>query len=260
MNRKTFLKTTLLGSLAAGLGSCVQPSKTHILTLSFDDGFRKSFYKIADIYEEFGLKACLNVIASGHLPNFQQVDDWILPELMGDFDDWNKLQERGHKINMHSWKHTNLDQQPLEKAQELIIRCLDYFEEHLEGFKASNGVFNFPFNASGPELEKFTLSKVRALRSHGETAQNPIPTTPDPFRIGCSSMGPENIDSWVEQQVNGFLKTDGGWFVLNVHGLDDEGWGPMSTSFLRNLLKRLVQVDKLEILPAVEVLKRTAMV
>ncbi|NBC02778.1 MAG: hypothetical protein GVY20_03640 [Bacteroidetes bacterium] len=39
-------------------------------------------------------------------------------------------------------------------------------------------------------------------------------------------MGPGNIDNWVEQQVNTFLESDGGWLVLNVHGLDDEGWGP----------------------------------
>lgn len=257
MKRRSFLKKSVLGAVGLGLSSTIQSRKTHILTLSFDDGFKKSFYKIADIYEEHGLSACLNIIASGHLPSFQKVDDWILPELMGNFDDWNTLQERGHEIMPHSWQHLNLARQPLEVAQELIVRCLDYFEEHLEGFEASNAVFNFPFNSSTPGLEKFTLTKVRALRSNGETAWNPIPTSPEPFRIGCRSMGPDNIDHWVEQQVNGFLETDGGWLVLNVHGLDDEGWGPMSTAYLKDLIKRLVTVEKLEILPAGEVIKRT---
>lgn len=257
MKRRSFLKTSILGTVGFGLSSSSQPPKTHILTLSFDDGFKKSFYKIADIYEEYGLSACLNIIASGHLPSFQKVDNWILPELMGNFNDWNRLQERGHEIMPHSWQHLNLANQPLEKAQELIARCLNYFEEHLEGFEASNAVFNFPFNSSTTELEKFTLTKVRALRSNGETAWNPIPTSPEPFRIGCRSMGPDNIDPWVEQQVNDFLETDGGWLVLNVHGLDDEGWGPMSTTYLRDLIKRLVNVEKLEILPAGEVLRRT---
>lgn len=258
MKRRSFLKTTLLGSVGLGLGACSQSQKTHILTLSFDDGFKKSFYKIADIYEEHGLSACLNIIASGHLPSFQQVDEWILSELMGNFDDWNALQERGHEIMPHSWQHLNLANQPLEKAQELIVRCLDYFEEHLNEFEASEAVFNYPFNSSTPELEKFTLAKVRALRSNGETALNPIPNSAKPFRIGCQSMGPDNIDKWVEQQVNNFLKSDGGWLVLNVHGLDDEGWGPMSTSYLRKLIARLVQIEKLDILPAGEVLKRTS--
>jgi peptidoglycan/xylan/chitin deacetylase (PgdA/CDA1 family) len=257
MKRRSFLKTSLLGTVGLGLSSSVQPHKTHILTLSFDDGFKKSFYKIAEIYEEHGLSACLNIIASGHLPSFRKVDDWILPELMGNFDDWNKLQERGHEIMPHSWQHLNLARQPLEEAQELIVRCLNYFKEYLDGFDASKAVFNYPFNSSTPELEEFTLTKVRAIRSSGETALNPIPTKLVPFRIGCRSMGPDNIDNWVEQQVNDFLKTDGGWLVLNAHGLDDEGWGPMSTDYLQNLIAWLVQIEKLEILPAGEVSART---
>lgn len=256
MKRRSFLKTSLLGSVGLRFGRSAQPEKTHILTLSFDDGFKKSFYKIADIYEEHGLSACLNIIASGHLPSFQQVGEWILPELMGDFDDWNALQERGHEIMPHSWQHLNLANQPPEEAHGLIVRCLDYFEENLDGFDASKAIFNFPFNSSTPELEEFTLTKVRALRSHGETALNPIPKTSEPFRIGCRSMGPDNIDNWVKQQVSDFLESDGGWLVLNVHGLDDEGWGPISTSYLETLIARLVQVEKLEILPAGKVLAR----
>lgn len=257
MKRRSFLKKSLLGTVGLGLGALPQPEKNHILTLSFDDGFKKSFYKIADIYEEHGLSACLNVIASGHLPTFQKVDEWILPELMGDFDDWNALQARGHEIMPHSWQHLNLANQPLDEAKELIVRCLDYFEEHLDGFNASEAVFNYPFNSSTPELEEFTLTKVRALRSNGETAWNPIPASSESFRIGCRSMGPDNIDNWVEQQVNDFLKIDGGWLVLNVHGLDNEGWGPISTPYLENLIARLVKVEKLEILPAGEVLRRS---
>lgn len=258
MDRRDFIKTAALGTLAAGISDRHEDGKTHILTLSFDDGFKKSFYKIAELYEVHGLQACFNVIASGHLPGFQAVDQWILPELMGSFDDWNALQDRGHEIMPHSWQHLNLAKQTQEKAEALITKCLDYFSEHLQGFQASNAVFNFPFNASTPELEAFTLTKVRALRSYGETAVNPIPSSPDPVRLGCRSKGPDNIDHWVEQQINAFLVSSGGWLVLNLHGLDDEGWGPISTTFLVNLLNRLVKADNLEIMPAGAVLKRTA--
>lgn len=30
-----------------------------------------------------------------------------------------------------------------------------------------------------------------------------------------------------------------GWLIYNAHGLDDEGWGPMSSVFLDELLDRL---------------------
>ena len=242
MKRRVFLKTTAFASLATGTMGCAArnlPGKSHILTFSFDDGFRNSFLKIADICEEFGLKACLNVIASGHLPAFKAVDDWILPELMGDFSDWNNLVRRGHEIMPHSWQHLNLARQPPEEAKALITKCLDFFEQQLDGYQASNAVFNFPFNASTPELEKFTLSKVRAIRTFGDAAINPIPSREGPVRLQCLSRGPDNIDDWVESQVNDFLAGRGGWLILNVHGLDNEGWGPMSASYFRGLLQKV---------------------
>ncbi|MEL6251033.1 MAG: hypothetical protein AAFR87_03380, partial [Bacteroidota bacterium] len=72
------------------------------------------------------------------------------------------------------------------------------------------------------------------------------------------SNGPNNIDSWVKKHIDDFLnKEEGGWLVLNLHGLDDEGWGPISTNFLKKELKRLKTIEYLEILPAGEVLKRS---
>ena len=257
MDRRGFVKTAAMAGVAIGTGSFTLPEKTHILTLSFDDGFKKSFYRIADIYEEAELHACLNVIASGHLPSFRAVDEWILPELIGNFDDWNALCQRGHEVMPHSWQHLNLTEQPVEEAKGLIVKCLDYFEENLEGFKTAEAVFNFPFNASTPELEAFALSKVLGIRTHGN-AVNPVPVREGPFRLGCASYGPDNIDGWVEQQVNSFLASPGGWLVLNTHGLDGEGWGAMSSAYLRNLLKQLIKTETLEILPAGEVLKRAA--
>ena len=231
--------------------------KTHILTLSFDDGFKKSFYKIADIYENYGLSACFNIIASGHLPEFKGVDNWILPELMGDFNDWNALKARGHEVMPHSWKHLNLARQPIDEAKDLILKCLDYFEGHLHGYKSSEAVFNFPFNASTPELEAFTMSKVLAVRSFGDSAVGNIPKSQKSYRKSCWSKGPENIDSWVEEQVNSFLDSPGGWMILNTHGLDEEGWGPMSSAFLESLISQLVRIERLEVMPTGAVLKRS---
>lgn len=243
-----------MGALAiSGIHLNLLPQKSHILTLSFDDGFRKSFYKTADIFERFGLKACFNVIASGHLPSFKFPDKWILPELLGNFEDWNALQARGHEIMPHSWEHADLTQMPFDDATARIDKCLHYFEEHLLGFKTSDAVFNFPFNASTPELENYLLTKVRAIRTGGASAFNEIPTSDTRLLLSCRSMGPENIDHWIEKEVNKFLETNGGWLILNTHGLDDEGWGPVSSEYLTKLLKRLIKIDFLSIVPAGEV-------
>ncbi|MBX2873080.1 MAG: polysaccharide deacetylase family protein [Saprospiraceae bacterium] len=254
MDRRVFLKSTALGLAALGLGATAAAEKTHIITLSFDDGFKRSFYKIADLYEAHGLSACFNVIASGHFPDFQRVDDWISPELLGNFDDWNTLKSRGHEVMPHSWKHLNLARQPLEEAKEWVVKCLDYFSANLDGYTNEEAVFNFPFNSSAPALEEFTLSKVLAIRSR--ELDRTAAEESNLFRKGCRTFGPKNIDHWVKREVNKFLKSDGGWLILNVHGLDNEGWGPMSTSFLERLLKRLVKIQTLEVLPTGYVLNR----
>lgn len=260
MKRRTFLKTSALTSLSPEFLRFIKPGKSHILTLSFDDGFKKSFYRIADIHQEYGFKACLNVIASGHLPDFKGVGKWVLPELMGNFEDWNTLKSRGHEIMPHTWDHLNLTEIPLEEAKLNIHKCLDYFQEHLNGYNASEAVYNFAFNASTNELDEFTLRSVRAIRTGGwlvlkDTSLNLIPVSPSPVRLGCWSHGPDSSDAFVEEEVNKFLAGSGGWLILNLHGLDGEGWGPVSTHYLDRLLKRLARIDYLDVLPTGEVLK-----
>ena len=257
MKRRSFIKTTAMGSIAIGLNGCNSKKKSHILTLSFDDGFKKSFHEIADIYERYGLSSCLNVIASAHLNQFQSPNEYH-KDNRGDFNDWNALKKRGHEIMPHSWDHSHIAQMPLDQAKADIERCLKYFEDHLEGYNASEAVYNFAYNESTPELEQFALTKVRAIRTQGDTAWNPIPTSPAPVRLGCWSFGPDNADNWVEEQINGFLATPGGWLILNLHGLDKEGWGPVTSEYLDNLLKRMVKVDYLEVLPTGVVLKRSS--
>lgn len=251
MKRRQFIKkTAAVSTLAPALG--FRPSKaqkSHLITFSFDDGFKKSFLKLADIHEDFGIKACLNIIASGHFPSFKKVDDWILPELMGDFNDWNKLISRGHEVMPHSWQHQNLAKQEPFKAKELISKCIVYFNENLLHFDPKKSVFNFPFNASTDETNQHALSLVRAVRTRANGAVNPLPNKKSKI-LGCSSNGPNNIDGWVESSIDRFLAMEGGWLILNLHGLDNEGWGPISTSFFIDLLEKLVTIKKLEIIPA----------
>jgi peptidoglycan/xylan/chitin deacetylase (PgdA/CDA1 family) len=256
MRRRSFIRTSIMGGLAVAVGSCSQSRKSHILTLSFDDGMKKSFYKIADIFEQNNLHACLNVIASGHLASFMIPNEYHA-DRRGDFSDWNILRKRGHEIMPHSWDHSDLSKMQPDQAREDITRCLEYFEKHLEGFKASEAVYNFAFNASTPDLEQFALTKVRAVRTGGESPVNPIPVSYGPVRLSCSSFGPGKADKWVEQTVSEFINSSGGWLVLNLHGLDEEGWGPLGSVYLGDLLERMTKIEYLEVLPAGEVLKRT---
>lgn len=239
-------------------GFAVAP-KTHIVSLSFDDGFKKSFYKTAEIYERHGLRACFNVIATGHTPEFRAQTDpgtaAIRAFPLGNFDDWHTLRRRGHEVMAHTLDHSRLTDLPVAEAKDHIDRCAAYFEKNLRGFRAAQSVYSFAYNASTPELEQHALTKFLVIRTRGE-AVNPIPKTRRPTRVGCISRGPANCDGFVESEINRFLASPGGWFVFNSHGLDEEGWGPMTSQFLTGLLDRLTRLPHVEVLPVGEVVLR----
>ena len=76
---------------------------------------------------------------------------------------------------------------------------------------------------------------------------NEIPNKKTNLRLGTWGFGPNNADGVVEKSINQFLELDGGWLILTLHGLDNEGWGPLSSNYLDKLLNRLIKVNFLEI-------------
>ena len=262
--RRDFLKTVGLGATALAspclLSSCHPSDKTqsssckpntekkkHLITLSFDDGFEKSSIRTAEIYEKYNLSACINVIATAHLKTFQLPNKYH-DHPAGDFVLWNELQDRGHEIMPHSYKHANKAELPFHEAQDLILRCLDYFYEELDGFDAKKAVFNFPHNASTPELENWLATQVMAFRTGGGGI-NPLPHKGQ-AKLTCSGYGPGNSEQHLDNEIEKLLAKDSGWLIYNTHGLDDEGWGPLRATYLDRLLERLVAIDSVKIIPA----------
>jgi peptidoglycan/xylan/chitin deacetylase (PgdA/CDA1 family) len=278
----------------------VKPMKSHLVTLSFDDGFADSFARTAAIYEEFGMKASLNVMAGFSDPgatgvaqaetSFPQGATGVaqaetsfpqgagLPNMwhnapVGDWDLWNGLAARGHEIMPHGWDHANLAQVPFAEGCLNIDRCLAAFEKNLKGFRTGEAIFNFPYNASTPSLETYLMVKarVRAYRAtgggktgppregsaagHKSMAYNRWPSTRT-ARVTNSAFGPGNCEENLDRELDGFLTGTPGWFVYNLHGLDNEGWGPVTADYLRRLLERLSRMDDVEVIPAATALKK----
>ncbi len=258
--RRDFLKkaskATASIMLPVWLGSCspnnkektISPKeKVHIVTLSFDDGFKESSIRTAEIYEKYNLSACINVLASGHLDTFEAPTEYLKKGGKGDFGLWNELKQRGHEIMPHGYKHANKAKMPLNEAKDLIMRCLDYFAENLDGFEPKEAIFNFPYNASTPELESWLATKVRAFRTRG----NPINALPHKgqAKLTCKGFGPANCEQFIEERIEELLAKDSGWLICCTHGLDNEGWGPMRSSFLDELLERLSAIESVKIMP-----------
>ena len=209
------------------------------LTLSWDDGFRSSSLRTADIFERFGLRAEFNVVATFGSPGH------------GDFGLWNELQARGHVIQPHGYMHADKSTLPFREAQELIIKCLDVFSRQLNGFDPSQAIFAFPYNASTPELETWLPGVVRAYRTGPGPALNALPTAET---TKLTTTGWEEAETQLDRCLAALRESADGWLIYNVHGLDGEGWGPIRAEYLVHLLDDLKEWPDLKILPARDVL------
>jgi peptidoglycan/xylan/chitin deacetylase (PgdA/CDA1 family) len=211
----------------------------HIVTLSFDDGFERSSIRTAEIFERHGLVAELNVIAAGD--QGKPEEKWHCTWPKGDFGLWNELKARGHHVMPHGLEHVNKAEVPLAEAKRLIDACLDVFRAELAGFEASEASFAFPYNRSTPGLEAWLRTRVRAFRTGGDPVM-PLPS-PKQQRVTCTSFGPGRCDEHLSATIDSFLAGGPGWLCYNLHGLDDEGWGPVGSDQLDRLLDRLVAHD-----------------
>jgi peptidoglycan/xylan/chitin deacetylase (PgdA/CDA1 family) len=218
----------------------------HLVSLSFDDGFEKSNLHIAEIYEKFGLSACFNVLALEEVDG-EKVDDPYHNWPKGGFRLWNELQARGHEIMPHGLIHHNLAKIPLADAQLSITRCLEIFTQELENFQAQEAVYNFAYNASTPEIDAWLPEVVKAFRTGGD-ALNPLPHRGQ-VRLTTAAYGPENCEWHLDECIARLLAQPSGWLIYNVHGLDEEGWGPIRAAYLESLLERLSKYDDITILP-----------
>lgn len=251
--RREVLKKIGLGVTAMAVPSVygvVLPfpsERKHIITLSFDDGFKKSSIKTAEIFEKHGLQACLNVIATAHMKDFQLPNEYHRWPA-GDFELWNEIKARGHEIMPHGYKHSNLSKIPLAEAIDLIKACLEVFSRELKGFDPKQTVFNFPHNASSLEVEDWLEVRVKAFRTGGP-AVNPLPYKGQ-SKLTCTGYGPGNTEDHLEGEITKLLSLSTGWLIYNTHGLDDEGWGPMGSDFLDRLLARLVEIESVWVAPA----------
>ncbi len=210
-----------------------------IVTLSFDDGFEASCRTVAALYEERGLSACLNIVATGHESTYIAPDPWQEGAVRGDFDLWRELRERGHEVMPHGHRHANLAFLPYAEAVALIDACLDRFAAEFSGWNQAGAVFNFPYNLSTPALESYLRGKVRAFRVMSVDGRNPLPG-PNSVRIEAAAYGPGDCEADLSARIDGLLKSEG-WLVYNTHGVDGEGWGPVSRDFLASTLDRLLE-------------------
>ena len=221
------------------------------ISFSFDDGFLASTIKTARIYESFGLKAEFNVTATFASGRIERTDSVVGEGEYAGFDMLNELQERGHVIQPHGYNHTDKTKVGLLEATDLVARCIDVFRQRLQGFEPARTVFCFPYNYSNKAIENHVESLFRAFRTGYDRVINPIPDRSTKMIYGDSWP---DVEAKIDRSITQLLAMESGWLVYNTHGLDGEGWEPISSEYLQRTLERLLRHEDVRILPIVSVL------
>lgn len=183
---------------------------------TFDDGYPSSF-TIAGMFEKRNLRASFYIIA-GKVAS----EDWAK---------WKALSDKGHEIGNHSMTHeldmgnpaltdAQLDQE-INQAQSIIGQQIGIVPK----------VFAFPWHSYTAHAKSIALQHHIAIR-------DPDPNDPDYSLAFFDNAHAPDLNAAlasVDAQLADTVK-NGGWFVAAGHGIDGDGWSPVTTQFLEDHL------------------------
>jgi len=180
-------------------------------------------------------------------------DGFMTDYAKGDFELWNALQARGHQIHPHGFDHADLSVMPFDEVVGKISDCLQYFQEHLKAFDPANVIYHMAYNRSTEEIEHLLLKSVAAVRTNRtETVLGHGLHRADELEsriLRFSGHGPDHCDEHLKNCLQRAEGTDAVLFGYFMHGLDDEGWGPIHADALKWSLDYVLNSDNLHYKP-----------
>ncbi|KRB84839.1 polysaccharide deacetylase family protein [Noviherbaspirillum sp. Root189] len=195
-------------------------NKRAAASYTFDDGYATST-AIGSIFEKAGLRATFYII-----PGVIPADGWSM---------WQALRDKGHEIGNHSMTHPDFvntvmsDQQldtEINGAQRLIEQKL--------GIRPQT--FAFPYHLYTDRALKVAQQNHVAVRKMnlGDPGYQ--------FAFFDTDHGTDLAGTLVtvNRQLDEVVKA-GGWFVAGGHGIDGDGWSPVTTEFLQKHLAYAAQ-------------------
>jgi peptidoglycan/xylan/chitin deacetylase (PgdA/CDA1 family) len=179
---------------------------------TFDDGYSSSA-RIAAIFENKGLRATFYLVASAVADA-----DWAF---------WRGLAAKGHEIGNHSMTHQIVMSDPVLTNQVLDteINASQRVIEQRLGRKPLT--FAFPWHQYSDR------AMAVAMQNHFSVRKLDIDDSTYRFAYFDQEHGRTQAESL--QLVNRQLAeavTLGGWFVAGGHGVDGDGWSPVTSQFL----------------------------
>ncbi|GIZ50096.1 polysaccharide deacetylase family protein [Noviherbaspirillum aridicola] len=191
--------------------------KRSAASYTFDDGYASST-TIAEIFEQSGWRATFYIVPG-------------TVETLTGWDYWRAIAARGHEIGNHSMTHSIELNDPTLSEQTLmteIVGAQQLIEQRL-GMRPRTIAFPWHmYSARALEIAEKSHLSVRKLaigESNYEFA----------FFDLAHDTTPEQALARANAQLTRVVDTDG-WLVAGGHGVDGDGWSPVSSQFLRDHL------------------------
>ncbi|RJF92085.1 polysaccharide deacetylase family protein [Noviherbaspirillum saxi] len=192
-------------------------NKDAAASYTFDDGYTSSD-KIAAIFESFGVRATFYIVAS----TVQDLTGWTF---------WKDLANKGHEIGNHSMTHAIEMADPSLSDQTLnseINGAQQMIEQQL-GIRPLS--FAFPWH-------QYT-SKALAMANTSHLAVRKLDMGESAYAFAFFDQDHSSSLSAALTEANNQLAnmvSAGGWLVAGGHGVDGDGWSPVTSQFLRDHL------------------------
>ena len=193
-------------------------------TFTFDDGIITSAKKVHDIL--FPYKATFYVVSGWVLKTIAIVDKYNINFDHGTIEDWKEIIKLGHEVGSHTHSHC--------KADNINIQ-----NECLESLNFLRKIQTPPYSLSCPHHTLIKTELYDSIRTGSYL------TVHKKFFKEKIFNKIENINLFELYSVEDITidykeVSDNSWVIFSFHGIDDEGFCPVTTQQLEKLKNDLL--------------------
>lgn len=204
-----------------------------IISFCFDDGYAASCEAIAKMFEARGLAASFCVVTDPA----GSVDPFIKAGRIGDFGLWRDLAARGHEVMPHGNRHIHLGQVDDQAARDEVSMAVELFAEGMGIQTPESLIYHCAYNHLPQSMLAFMAERFIGVRAgQGNIGRNDLAWGAEALVFDAAFPMPPDIGASARHYVCDLIEGSPAWLALCFHGLEPEGWGPIASDNLADLL------------------------
>ena len=207
------------------------------VTMTFDDGLVKGAWKAAEILREYGVAATFYVVTGWVRPRSVR---WVRDHFNknadhGCWEDWQSIAAQGHDIGSHTKSHVNASG---KLARVMPGRVRSEFVESFHHIEQSIGrppsSISMPWNATTMQADAHVRRIYEACRLGGAAPEYARVADLDWHRLPSWAPASDVPFQALCERISSIPA--GHWLILQFHSLDGEGYMPISSRLLHELV------------------------